>query len=214
MNVRFGLMIIGPAMTGKTTVIHALKDAMNILAEKNPMKFKKVLMQTLNPKSISMAELYGQFSQTQEWTDGLASNVIREFVEIDNDDMKWTVFDGPVDALWIENMNTVLDDNMTLCLSNGERIRLKPCMRMLFEVDNLAQASPATVSRCGMVYASPSTLSWKPIVKAWLNKNQDKLFNEKQQEYLQNLFDNTIDKAIELVRGKEFKEPIPTVDNN
>jgi len=59
MNVRFGLMIIGPAMTGKTTVIHALKDAMNILAEKNPEKFKKVLMQTLNPKSISMAELYG-----------------------------------------------------------------------------------------------------------------------------------------------------------
>ena len=164
MNVRFGLMIIGPTLSGKSACHKNLMRAMNHLSATIPT-IPGVKKKTMNPKSISMAELYGFFSHmTGEWTDGLASTMMRSFVEEEGSHMKWVVFDGPVDALWIENMNTVLDDNMTLCLSNGERIRLKPEMRMIFETDDLSGASPATVSRCGMVYAAPSTLNWRLIV--------------------------------------------------
>jgi dynein heavy chain len=66
-------------------------------------------------------------------------------------------------------MNTVLDDNMTLCLSNGQRIKLRKEMRMLFEVNDLLVASPATVSRCGMVYLTPEELGWRPFVRTWID---------------------------------------------
>ena len=67
-----------------------------------------------------MAELFGEVNPlTQEWTDGLGSKIMRDFANSETIDKKWICFDGPVDALWVENMNTVLDDNMTLCLANG-----------------------------------------------------------------------------------------------
>ena len=93
--------------------------------------------------------------------------------------MKWVIFDGPVDALWIENMNTVLDDNMTLCLSNGERIKLIPEMKMIFECKDLSQASPATVSRCGMVYSSNENCKWPLIVSSWIKQLDPKFFPKK-----------------------------------
>ena len=90
--------------------------------------YQEVNTYIFNPKCITMGELYGEFdANTHEWQDGIASTMIRSAVndDGDSDDRKWVVFDGPVDAIWIENMNTVLDDNKTLCLANGERIKLK-----------------------------------------------------------------------------------------
>lgn len=89
----------------------------------------------LNPKSVTMNELYGFVNVlTNEWTDGIVAKIIRDAVADQSDNKKWVLFDGPVDAIWIENMNTVLDDNRMLCLSNGQRIKLPITFLMLFEV--------------------------------------------------------------------------------
>ena len=117
------------------------------------------LLQGQQPPSSqpsSQAPSQGSDSQNSEVAMGSAAfqqQAVREdAMDTVPIDWKWIVLDGPVDTIWVENLNTVLDDSKILCLANGERVALSPGMRLLFEVDDLSQASPATISRCAMVY--------------------------------------------------------------
>ena len=74
---------------------------------------------------------------SHDWIDGILADTIRQAADSINYNLKWILLDGPVDAEWVEDLNTVLDDNRKLCLSSGEIMKLSPYMSVLFEVDNL-----------------------------------------------------------------------------
>ncbi|XP_052743009.1 dynein axonemal heavy chain 1-like [Bicyclus anynana] len=173
--VRHGLMLVGPAGVGKTKCYEILRDALTAIKGKlapDGFPFTPVHTDVVNPKSITMGQLYGEFDlNTHEWTDGILSSLVRAGIAVEDMDKRWYVFDGPVDAVWIENMNTVLDDNKKLCLSSGEIMKLTERQRMIFEVADLAVASPATVSRCGMVYLDTQVVGLPPLVNAWMKSN-------------------------------------------
>ncbi|KAI9333548.1 dynein heavy chain and region D6 of dynein motor-domain-containing protein [Obelidium mucronatum] len=215
MRIRHGVMLVGPTGGGKTTCYEILREANTRLKDRYPanVNFEKVKTWVLNPKCVAMTDLYGQFNlATMEWKDGLIGCIFREQVADPSPDEKWTVLDGPVDALWIENMNTVLDDNKLLTLINGERIKMNNSMHMLFEVMDLAVASPATVSRCGMVYMDPVSLGWWPYVRSWLRKLPS-FIQDSAKEHIEFLMESFVEKGLRFVR-KSCTEFVPSVNIN
>ncbi|KAK3752207.1 hypothetical protein QZH41_008048 [Actinostola sp. cb2023] len=134
MIVRHGFMMVGDPFSGKTSVIQTLAETMTTLHERgyDDENINKVWYRIINPKAITMGQLFGQFDPvSHEWTDGIVANTFREYATDQTEIRKWVIFDGPIDTLWIESMNTVLDDNK----------------------------KPATVSRCGIVPCSDSNVA-------------------------------------------------------
>jgi len=179
LEVRHSVFVLGAAATGKSCVLRALFDVYRLQGQ-------KPVWVDLNPKACTNHELYGYINMaTREWVDGLFSSLMRDMANITNDYNKWLVMDGDIDTMWIESLNTVMDDNKILTLASNERIPLNPTMRMLFEIANLTYASPATVSRAGILFINPTDLGWQPCVQSWI----DQLESPNQRANLMMLFE-------------------------
>lgn len=173
----------------------------------NEDKFPPVKKEIINPKSITINELFGYFDNTipPQWHDGILSTVLKRMCQDTRKVNKWLILDGPVDTLWIESMNSVLDDNKVLTLNNGDRIALTDRVRLLFEVENLAMASLATVSRAGMVFVDIDDLGWKPLVDVWIDQKED----NDLKELLVELIAKYLNKVLQ-VKKLQCKELVPT----
>ncbi|KAF4663535.1 Cytoplasmic dynein 2 heavy chain 1 [Perkinsus olseni] len=166
---RIGVSIVGPSGSGKTVIWRSLAGGLMRLG-------KSTSVHTINPKSMSKQHLLGRLNaDTREWTDGVLTAASRKVSKEPLETVCWIVCDGDVDPEWIESLNSVLDDNRLLTLPNGERIRFLDNVNFIFETDTLAYASPATVSRLGMVYLPEGGVRVEAVVERWLKQRGEKI---------------------------------------
>ncbi|PNG99509.1 Dynein heavy chain 7, axonemal, partial [Tetrabaena socialis] len=166
--IRTGILMLGPPGCGKTMVRQVLQAALTRLDGETGGK--PVASADVFPKAVHPSHLYGSYNTThQHWSDGVLTAGLRAACSRHAaGGRSWLVLDGPVDSVWVEALNPVLDDNRTLCLSSGEMMPLRQGVSIILETDSITHASPATVSRCGVVYMTPPPDLWSSVLDCWL----------------------------------------------
>ncbi|ESN99131.1 hypothetical protein HELRODRAFT_66985, partial [Helobdella robusta] len=164
---RMGILIVGPSRSGKSTLWRNLRGAL--------MKMGlQIKLHVLNPKAMPKSQLLGQIdSDTREWVDGVLTNFSRQVIKESKNTSSWIVCDGDIDPEWIESLNSVLDDNHLLTLPSGERIQFGNDVNFVFETHDLRFASPATVSRMGMIFLSEGDIGMEAVASKWLRNRPD-----------------------------------------
>ena len=120
-------------------------------------KYKLIKTWIINPKSITMGELFGEENEEKKIFEyGIATKRMKKaLLDEGEDKFRIVILDGPIDTKWIENMNSVLDDSQTLCLANGERIKLKSHVKIFFFFFYLSKDYITTLSRLGVIHLGP-----------------------------------------------------------
>jgi len=185
-EVRHSFMLVGVTGTGKTTILEILTESL----EGKDAKYK---MHRMNPKAIEEPFLFIQ-KKNDVYILGVFTMLWKRCNEASSMTTKgnnWLVCDGPIDSIWIESLNTVMDDNKILTLSNNDRINMVETCRLVFECEDLRNATLATVSRAGMIYITEEDITYRPYIISWFQKNKDlfKDLKNKEMEFIRELIE-------------------------
>lgn len=209
LEIRHSVFVMGNAGSGKTSCWRTLAKTFDLfsIATNNPLL--KTETRDVNPKSILSDDLYGKYIniQTRDFKYGILSTMMKSMSTTPEKNQKWIILDGDLDANWIENMNSVMDDNKVLTLPNNDRIDLLPNMRMIFEIRDLKYATKATVSRAGILFISDDEgYQWKAYVRSWIESMS---FKSKVETEIFDLFNSCLEKTLGLL--KKYKLIVQSV---
>jgi len=207
LQVRHSCFIIGNPGCGKTAIWKTLARAQTAGGF-------DTIVENADPKAVTADELFGCMNpKTKEWKDGVLSTIMRDMTKNSGrykaeQKYKWIILDGDVDPEWIESLNTVMDDNKVLTLVSQERIPLTPEMRLILEVSHLKNATPATVSRGGVLFINDADVGWRPFFDSWLGK-----YKKSDDAYAENVFTLALshyisDQFLEDLRTKSHIAPV------
>lgn len=124
-------------------------------------------------------------------------------MELDKFQHKWIMLDGPLDPKWFESMNSILDDNQILTLANGDRIRMGPHMKLLFETSDLSNVTASTVTRLGVINFSISNSYINNKISSFISN-----FNDNVKEQLELLRVQILNRVLDEFNNFDLGIPI------
>lgn len=197
-TTRLGVVLLGETGCGKTTcyrVVHKMLELQGVECELN----------TINPKAISRDAFCGIYNTAADrWDDGIFTKLLYRHINRHLEggtSQQWIVIDGTLQGDWTDGFMSVLDETRTLCLTNGERVRLAPDTSIMFEVTALAGAIPSLITRCAIAYFQPTEVKSSSAAKVltWLaNKDLPTPHKVVLENKVEGIFEDAVEFASDL----------------
>ncbi|XP_070190368.1 uncharacterized protein [Littorina saxatilis] len=212
-QVHHGIIVAGRSGSGKSTCIQTVVEALCLQTRgmsrqsqtsKTSQSSENVhKLQRIYPLMVDdISLMFGSLDQNSDWVDGYFTSAVRKANR--NQSTTWLCLDGPLTPVWSDNFNSVLASDKTLHQLNGDKLFLSDNIMILFETDNLSDASPAVVARSGIVHLDQDTVGWKPMASAWLKTRSHQEEHQEEEEDL-------VETNIQLVLHRAFHKTLDPI---
>ncbi|XP_063982735.1 dynein axonemal heavy chain 7-like [Diachasmimorpha longicaudata] len=208
LHIKQSFIIVGEALSGKTKCLSILSKCLSLLHSKDDSLGGEVVIETINQKSMRSKNLFGcneMINTNKRWVDGICTLVLRKFTENKREvnefySRKWLIFDGPINGPWMDYLSTILDDHKTLFLDSGEGIKISEGISIIFETEDLKDATPAIISRCGVIHMDSDTVGWRSQVRSWVITH-DFDIQSKDHKFMINFLNWALKSALNFISG-------------